>query len=121
MFNNFFPQNRAVYEIISKNMVEAEGAQMAIEYTHARCLLDKQGYMHARACTGLRVRISKHTQTQKHTHTQARAIKNRKRYIIFIAFPQQQWFRERASILRYTYIACLVDRGLAKAARLKRI
>ena len=26
----------------------------------------------------------------------------------FIAFPQQEWLRERASILRYTYIAGLV-------------
>jgi hypothetical protein len=25
-----------------------------------------------------------------------------------IAFPQQQWLRERTSILRYTYTACLV-------------
>ena len=24
------------------------------------------------------------------------------------AFPKQQWFRERASMLRYTYIACLI-------------
>jgi hypothetical protein len=29
-------------------------------------------------------------------------------YVILIAFPQQQWLHERASILRYTYIACLV-------------
>jgi hypothetical protein len=29
-------------------------------------------------------------------------------YVIFIDFPRQQLFRERASILRYTYIACLV-------------
>jgi hypothetical protein len=28
-------------------------------------------------------------------------------YIIFIAFPLQQWLHERASMLRYTYIACL--------------
>ena len=25
-----------------------------------------------------------------------------------MAFPQQQWFRKRASLLRYTYIVCLV-------------
>ena len=25
-----------------------------------------------------------------------------------IAFPRSQWFRERASLLRYTYSACLV-------------
>jgi hypothetical protein len=35
----------------------------------------------------------------KDTHTE---------YVIFLAFPQQQWLRERASMLRYTYIACLV-------------
>jgi hypothetical protein len=28
-------------------------------------------------------------------------------YVILIAFPLQQWLRERASLLRYTYIACL--------------
>jgi hypothetical protein len=29
-------------------------------------------------------------------------------YVIIIAFPLQQWLRERASTLRYTYIACIV-------------
>ena len=29
-------------------------------------------------------------------------------YVILIAFPRQQWFRERVSVLRYTYIACIV-------------
>jgi hypothetical protein len=29
-------------------------------------------------------------------------------YEILIAFPLQQWLDERASMLRYTYIACLV-------------
>jgi hypothetical protein len=28
--------------------------------------------------------------------------------VILIAFPLQQWLHERASLLRYTYIACLV-------------
>ena len=28
--------------------------------------------------------------------------------VILIAFPLQQWLQERASILRYTYIDCLV-------------
>ena len=28
-------------------------------------------------------------------------------YVILIAFPQQQWLHERASMLRHTYIACL--------------
>ena len=29
-------------------------------------------------------------------------------YVILITFSRQQWLRERASLLRYTYIACLV-------------
>jgi hypothetical protein len=31
-------------------------------------------------------------------------------YVIFIAFPQQQWLRERVSVLSLcTYMACLVE------------
>jgi hypothetical protein len=29
-------------------------------------------------------------------------------YVILIAFPLQQWIHECASMLRYTYIVCLV-------------
>jgi hypothetical protein len=29
-------------------------------------------------------------------------------YVIFIAFPRQQWLRKSLSILRYTYISCFV-------------
>ena len=29
-------------------------------------------------------------------------------YVIFIAFPLQQWLHERAALLRCTYIACLI-------------
>ena len=37
----------------------------------------------------------------------ARWITTHLEYVILIAFPRQQWLRERAS-LRSTYIACLV-------------
>jgi len=30
-------------------------------------------------------------------------------YAILTAFPLQQWLHERAPVLRYTYIACLVS------------
>jgi hypothetical protein len=40
-----------------------------------------------------------HTHTHTHTHTQ---------YVILIVFPLQQWLLERASMLRYTCIVCLV-------------
>jgi len=36
------------------------------------------------------------------------ATKSYSEYIIFIAFPLQQWLHERSSMLRYTYTACLV-------------
>ena len=38
----------------------------------------------------------------------AKATDTHSEYVILIAFPLQQWLYERASVLRYTYIACLV-------------
>jgi hypothetical protein len=46
---------------------------------HAHCMLDNYGYTH--------------------THT----------YVMMIAWSLQQWLRERASMLRLTYIPCLVN------------
>jgi hypothetical protein len=43
-----------------------------------------------------------HAHTRKHAHTD--------QYVILIAFPQQQWLRERASVLPSTCIARLVSR-----------
>jgi hypothetical protein len=40
-----------------------------------------------------------HARTHTHAHTD--------QYVILTALSQQQWFRECASILRYTYIVCL--------------
>jgi hypothetical protein len=76
MFSNFFPKIFAVYEIMSKNLVDPE-AEMTIWRMSLACQITKA----------------------THTHSQ---------YKIFIAFPQQKYFRERASILRYTHIATLV-------------
>ena len=59
-------------------------------------MLDKQCYMHARACIRPRVRAAR---ARAHTHTQ----------ICNTAFLRQLWLHERASTLRYTYIACLVS------------
>jgi hypothetical protein len=36
-------------------------------------------------------------------------------YVILTAFPRQQWLRERASVLRYTYAAYLVLRQVRYA------
>ena len=49
--------------------------------------------------TTWRIRISCWIPKATETHSE---------YIIFIAFALQRWLRERTSLLRYTYIACLV-------------
>jgi len=41
MFNNFFPKNRAVYEIMWKNVVEQFGPQMAIQRMPIVCWIPK--------------------------------------------------------------------------------
>ena len=45
-----------------------------------------------------RMRIACCTTKATNTHSQ---------YVILIAFQQQKWLHERASMLSYTYIACL--------------
>jgi hypothetical protein len=74
-----FPENRAVYEIMSKNVVEPERPQMTSQYGASIYLLDKQHYTHTR-----------------------RKISNN------YCFSTATMVRQRASVLRYTYIACLV-------------
>ena len=38
-----------------------------------------------------------------------KATKTHSKYLILTAFPRQQWLRERASLLRHTYDACLAN------------
>ena len=74
----FFPENLAVFEIITKNMVEPEGPQMTSQYGGG-CI---------------------------HTHTRARA--HTKNCVILLAFSRQQRLREGASVLRHMCITSLV-------------
>jgi hypothetical protein len=76
--NLFFPENRTFYEIMWKNIVQP----------------DRQPQM-----TIWRMRIACWIPKATNTHSQ---------HVVLIAFPLQQWLRERASVLRHTYIACLV-------------
>jgi len=76
-FNNFCSENRAVYEIMWKNIGEQGRPQM----------------------TMLRMRIARLIPKTTDTHSE---------YVIVIAFPLRQWLHEFASMLSYTYIACLV-------------
>ena len=54
--------------------------------------------------TTWRIRISCWIPKATETHSE---------YIIFIAFALQRWLRERTSLLRYTYIACLGTLSIA--------
>jgi len=72
----FVFENRAVYEIIWKNIVQPGRSQTTIWRMRFACWITKA----------------------TDTHLE---------YAIFIAFPLQQWLHERASMLRYTYTACL--------------
>jgi hypothetical protein len=38
----------------------------------------------------------------------AHACAHTHKYVIIVPFPWQHWLRERASMLRYTYVGCLV-------------
>jgi hypothetical protein len=85
---------------MSKNIVETEGPQMTSQHG-AYALRAGLGRLYARmrmhAPTRQGTRM--HARTRNHTHTD--------QYVTITAFPQQQWFRERDSLLRYTYIVCL--------------
>jgi len=37
-----------------------------------------------------------------------KATNTQSQYVILLTFPLHQWLHERASMLRYTYIACLI-------------
>jgi len=79
MFNDSFPENRAVYEIMWKNMVQPDRPQMKMQY--GTCALHA-GYL----------RLQTHTQNIYHLSL----------------FPLEQRLRERAPMLRYTDIHCLI-------------
>jgi hypothetical protein len=73
----FILENRAVYEIMWKSIVQSDTPRMKIWRMHIACWMLKG----------------------KNTHSE---------YVICIAFPLQKMLHERPSILRYTYISCLV-------------
>jgi hypothetical protein len=84
---------------MSKNMVETEGLRMTSQYG---------AYVLRALWARMRMHTPKHPGTRTHARTHARTHTQTNIYLKRIAFSQQQWFRERASVLRYTYTACLV-------------
>jgi len=79
VFNNFFfPENSAVYEI----MAETDSLQMTL-----LCCIKKN------------MRFAFRVTDATNTHSG---------YVTLFAFPQQQWLREGASVLYYTYTARVI-------------
>jgi hypothetical protein len=76
---------------MSKNVVETKGPQSTSQYgAYAfRAVLAR---LYSRMCMHMPTRLSTHAM-RKHAHTD--------QYVTVIAFPQQQWSRKRASVLRY--------------------
>jgi len=70
-----------------KNTVQPGRPQMTIWYMRIACWIPKATH--------------KHTHTHTHTHKHSK-------YLILFTLPLQQWLHERASLLCYAYIACLV-------------
>jgi hypothetical protein len=98
-----FSENRTVYEIMSKNTVETEGPQMTSQYgTYAL----HAGLVRLHACMRMHAptRSCTHIQSRKHAHACThRSISNT------YCFSTATMIRETASMLRFTYIACLVN------------
>jgi hypothetical protein len=74
----FFFEKRAVYEIMWKNTAQRGRPQMTMWRTRW---------------------ITQTTNTHTHTHSE---------YVTLTGLPLQQWLNERPSMLRYTYIACII-------------
>ena len=67
IFNNFFSENRATYEIMQKNMGEPETPHMTVEYG-ACALLAGQETLHKRTHIHKPTLPGTHTCTHAHTH-----------------------------------------------------
>ena len=99
----FFSENRAVYEIMSQTIWRIGVAYWINKPKRAKAQAPPPLYTHPNTRAHLRIRMPSSKRgraTHTHTHTHE--------YIIFIAFRRRQRLRERASILRYAYIGCLV-------------
>ena len=87
MFNNLFFENRPVYEIMSKSVMEPEGPQMTSQHD-SRALHARYARLHARTRMHTPTHPDSHTRhaiTRARTHTRAHIF-------TLIAFPWQPSF-----------------------------
>ena len=69
VFNNCFPKIIPFMRKCQKMWCSQRGHKWRHHMAHSRCVLDKQGYMHACACTCPRVRAPTRTHARRHTQT----------------------------------------------------
>jgi hypothetical protein len=92
-------ENRTLYETMSKTVVETQGLQMTSQYG-AYTFYAGKARLHVRMRMTKTTRlVTQHGRTHARTH---RPVSNT------YCFPAATMIRERASMLRYTYIVCLV-------------
>ena len=101
LFCNIFPKTVLFMRYVEKMWWSRRGRRWQYN-TAALCMLNNYGY--TRASTRPRPCTHPHTDSPTPTHTRTHT----DQYVMLIAFPLQQWLRERASTLRYTHIACLI-------------
>jgi hypothetical protein len=97
------PENRSVYETMSKNLVEVEAKNdVTIWRILVACWISKTTVTHAHAYAHVpeHPHASTHARARTHTNT-------RRQTCITYCFFTEKMIRQRASVLRYTFIACL--------------
>ena len=88
---HIFLENRVVYEVMSKSVLQPEGTRSYNMGLRVACWISK----------ATRVRSPTHPHARAHTHTN-------KQICNFYCFSTPTIIRERVSVLRYSHIACLV-------------
>jgi hypothetical protein len=96
------PENRAVYEIMWKNIVDQGRPQMTIWRMRIACWIPKGTNAHSEYV----ILIAFPQQQWLHACWIPKSTNTHSEYVILIAFPQQQWLHERASMLHVHCLSC---------------
>ena len=76
-------------------------------WRHVACRISKATRKRAHARASARTSTHPYTRSREHTHALNHTNIHTQKHVILIAFPRQQWFRER-TLLRVTlYVHCL--------------
>ena len=100
---NFFRKSRRLWEC-GKMWWSQRGHRWRHNIVHTSFMQDKQDYMHTRACIRLLTRANARMRARARTHTHTHA-----QMCNIYCFSTATMIRDFASVLRYTYIVCLVE------------